>query len=95
MNVRIIVIYVYICIYLENVNRKFFLWNMDCDICGCRSNAKLFQKNACFSCIHFFRNTMRFGRIYKCSQKDSNIKCIIRSCDGCRIRKMFKEGFYS
>jgi hypothetical protein len=50
---------------------------MDCDICGYRSNAKLFQKNACFSCIHFYRNTMRFGRVYKCCQKDSSIKCII------------------
>jgi hypothetical protein len=69
MTVRIIIIYVYICIYLENVNRNFFLWNMDCDICGCRSNGKLFQKYACFSCIYFFRNTMRFGRIYKCGQK--------------------------
>jgi hypothetical protein len=94
MTVRIIIIYVYVCIYLENVNRKFFFWNMDCDICGCRSNAKLFQKNACFSCIHFFRNTMRFGRIYKCCQKDSNIKCD-GCCDGCRIRKMLKEGFHS
>ena len=68
---------------------------MDCDICGFRSNATLFQKNVCFSCIHFFRNTMRFGRIYKCERKDQNFQCIIRNCSGCRIRKMYKEGFYS
>ncbi len=64
MTVRIIIIYVYICIYLETLIEIFF-----CGICGCRSNAKLFQKIACFSCIYFFRNTMRFGRIYKYGQK--------------------------